>query len=93
MTALELIDLIVDDPTHPRIDFEFDHLTGLAAPGDVEPELARRFVVGDQVRRALGAGPFPDEPGRSGMRPLPCILCGATIVGGGGARRSERLAS
>ena len=93
MTALELIDLVVDDPTHPRIDFEFDHLTGLAALGDVEPGLARRFVMGEQFRRALCAGPFPDDPRRSGLRPLTCILCGAAIVGGGGARGSEQCAS
>ena len=100
MTALELIELMADNPTDARIDFEFDHLTGPASPGDVEPELARRFVIGDQLRRALCAGPFPDEPGRSGLRPLPCILCGATILGGGGGggggggeRSSERLAS
>ena len=94
MTALELIDLLADNPTDPRVDFEFDHLTGLAAPGDVEPELARRFVIGDQLRCALCAGPLPDEPGRSALRPLPCILCGATILGGrGGEPRSERIAS
>ena len=73
MTALELIDLMADNPTDPRIDFEFDHLTGLAASGDVEPELARWFVIGDQLRRALCADPFPNDPRRSGLRPLMCV--------------------
>ena len=60
MTALELIDLLADNPADPHVDFGFDHLTGLAAPGDVAPELARRFVSFGSVPGPNGwFGPSP----------------------------------
>ena len=63
MTALELLDLVIADPSDPRIDAEHERLSGIAVPGDVEPELARRFVIGELVRREFGAGHFPERRG------------------------------
>ena len=50
MTALELIESDIE-PTSAQFLTELEALTGIARAGDVDPELARRFVWGDLARR------------------------------------------
>ena len=50
MTALELLEV---DTTDPNYDDEFDQISGLAAPGDVAPELARRYIIGQTLMAQL----------------------------------------
>ena len=91
MTALELLAVQAADPNDPRIDAEHEALTGLAVPGDVEPELARRFVVGQMLLLAM-LGPFGGNRGadarESDVR-LACVICGARF----GPRRETGEAS
>ena len=81
MTALELLAVQAADPNDPSIDAEHEALTGLAVPGDVEPELARRFVVGQMLMLAM-LGPFGGNRGadarESDVR-LACVICGAVL--------------
>ena len=81
MTALELLAVQAADPNDKRIDAEHEAVDGIAVPGDVEPELARRFVIGQMILLSM-LGPFggiPRANGKDADVRLACVVCGVVL--------------
>ena len=56
MTALELLERMKSKPEGRWVDREMDRLSGIAAPGDVDPMLARQYVIGRVLVEVLTGG-------------------------------------
>ena len=76
MTALEYLRALRSGALVDADGSVYEAIDGIAVPGDVEPVLARRFVLGEELMREVhrsyvppehvmhGVGAAPPSPGR-----------------------------